>query len=72
MRKLSDSTQLIRLKREMAENRRTMSDVVKSRAEWATRAGKAERALEDAKAEVAEWKARFDLLLSRSPEGNKP
>ena len=65
MRKLSDSTQLTRLRREMADQRRIMGDLVKDRAVWATRAGAAERELKQAKAEVAEWKARFDTLLRR-------
>lgn len=57
MRKASDSTQLITLRREMKQ-------VVRERQQWATRAGVTGRALAKAEAEVAEWKQRFDTLLN--------
>lgn len=57
MRKVSDSTQLIRMKREM-------KSLHQDRQTWAARALRAEKALAKADADVAEWKARFDRILA--------
>lgn len=58
----SDATQITSLRRQLREAERDMRTVESQRDVYRTRATKAEQ-------EAAEWKARFDILLSRDPKG---
>jgi len=60
----SAETQLRTAKSELKEQRAALSAQAEATAIWRGRATKAEQ-------EVAEWKARFDLLLKRTPESLK-
>lgn len=54
----SEATQIRTLKRELSETRSALANALASMRTYRARATKAEQ-------EVAEWKARFDILLRR-------
>ncbi len=49
-----------------ARHRKEIREIAKDRQAWATRTKTAERERDAARAEVVEWKARFDTLLHLS------
>lgn len=57
----SEATQIRTLKRQLLDTEKCLGAIRTEASNYRTRATKAEQ-------ELAEWKQRFDLLLSRTPE----